>query len=81
MILTFFSYRGLTPTAIYMSPLRGLVSEYSVVLRSVFYLKLHSSILRLALFGGVVGDGLVGAVAFGDDVGGGAAEGDKVVFH
>jgi len=48
---------------------------------TLLYLKLHSSVLCLALLGGVVGDGLVGAVALGADVGSGAAEGDEVVFH
>ena len=48
---------------------------------ALLYLELHPSVLCFALFGGVVGDGLVGAVAFGDDVGGGAAKGDEVVFH
>lgn len=57
-------------------PHSNIAARTSILL----YLKLHPSILRFALFGGVVGDGLVGAVAFGNDVGSGAAEGDKVIF-
>ena len=46
---------------------------------TLLYLKLHSSVLRLSLFGGVVGDGLVGAVAFGDDVVGRAKTYESIV--
>ena len=45
------------------------------------YLKLYPPVLCLALLGGVVGYGAVGSVAFGDDVGSRAAEGDEVVFY